>query len=45
MVRAALEALGIGYWVETAQPGRFYEYPGDPVANGVGTPVDHRQPA
>jgi hypothetical protein len=44
-VRGALEALGIGYGVETGQPGRFYEYPGDPVANGVGTPVNHTQPA
>lgn len=43
-VREALEALGIGYGVETSQPGRFYEYPGDPLANGLGTPVDHTQP-
>ena len=43
--REALEALGIGYGVQTAQPGRFYEYPGDPRANGVGTPVSHTQPA
>jgi hypothetical protein len=43
-VREALEALGIGYGVETSQPGRFYEYPGDPLANGVGTPVNHTQP-
>jgi hypothetical protein len=44
-VREALEALGIGYGVETSQPGSFYEYPGDPLANGVGTPVNHMQPA
>ena len=43
-VREALTALGIGYGVETSQPGRFYEYPGDPIANGVGTPVNHTQP-
>src|SRR3954470_5752315 len=43
-VRAALEALGIGYGVETSQPGRFYEYPGDPLANGVGTHVNHTHP-
>jgi hypothetical protein len=43
-VREALEGLGIGYGVETSQPGRFYEYPGDPLANGVGTPVTHTQP-
>lgn len=44
-VRAALEELGIGYGVETGAPGRFYEYPGDPLANGVGTPVSHTTPA
>ena len=43
-VRGALETLGIGYGVETSQPGRFYEYPGDPIANGVGTSVNHTQP-
>ncbi len=40
-VREALEGLGIGYGVETGEPGRFYEYPGDPIARGVGTPVSH----
>jgi hypothetical protein len=44
-VRAELEALGIGYGVETHQPGRFYEYPGDPTARGIGTPVIHTRPA
>jgi hypothetical protein len=44
-VRDALEALGIGYGVETDRPGRFYEYPGDPLASGVGTPVSHTTPA
>jgi hypothetical protein len=44
-VRGALEAIGIGYGVETSQPGRFYEYPGDPLASGVGTPVSHTNPA
>jgi hypothetical protein len=43
-VRAALESLGIGYGVQTDQPGRFYEYPGDPIARGVGTPVSHTVP-
>ena len=43
-VRAALEGLGIGYGIETSQPGRFYEYPGDPIARGVGTPVSHTVP-
>ena len=44
-VREALEELGIGYGVQTNHPGRYYEYPGDPLANGVGTPVSHTQPA
>ena len=43
-VRAELEGLGIGYGVQTDQPGRFYEYPGDPIARGVGTPVTHTKP-
>jgi hypothetical protein len=43
-VRDALEGLGMGYGVETSRPGRFYAYPGDPLANGIGTPVDHTQP-
>ncbi len=43
-VRGALEGLGIGYGVESDQPGRFYEYPGDPLASGVGTPVSHPSP-
>lgn len=44
-VRAQLEGLGIGYGRQTDQPGRFYEYPGDPLASGVGTPVSHTTPA
>lgn len=44
-VRGALEALGIGYGTQTSQPGRFYEYPGDPLATGLGTPVTHTKPA
>lgn len=43
--RTALEQLGIGYGWESDQPGRFYEYPGDPVAAGVGLPVTHQLPA
>ena len=45
IVRQSLEALGIGYGVQTDQPGRFYDYPGDPIAIGVGTPVSHTVPA
>lgn len=44
-VRGAPEALGIGYGTQTSQPGRFYEYPGDPLATGLGTPVTHTKPA
>ena len=44
-VREALEGLGIGYGTQTNQPGRFYQYPGDPIARGVGTPVSHTLPA
>jgi hypothetical protein len=43
-VRTELEALGIGYGEEGKGPGRFYEYPGDPIARGVGTPVSHTVP-
>jgi hypothetical protein len=44
-VRQSLEGLGIGYGVQTDRPGRYYEYPGDPLATGIGTPVSHTQPA
>jgi hypothetical protein len=44
-VRQSLEELGIGYGSEGSGPGRFYEYPGDPLASGVGTPVTHTTPA
>jgi hypothetical protein len=44
-VREELESLGIGYGREGSAPGRFYEYPGDPLANGIGTPVSHTKPA
>src|SRR4051794_11428373 len=44
-VRAELEGLGIGYGQEGGGPGRFYEYPGDPLETGVGTPVSHTTPA
>ena len=43
-VRAELEGLGIGYGAESGRPGRFYEYPGDPIARGVGTAVSHTTP-
>ena len=40
----ALTGLGIGYGRPGAAPGAFYDYPGDPVANGVGDPVDSPTP-
>jgi len=40
-VRDALEGLGIGYGTASNQPGRFYQYPGDPIARGVGKRVSH----
>jgi len=42
--RTALEGLGIGYGKQGAGAGRYYEYQGDPVARGVGTPVIHTVP-
>jgi len=44
-VRDALEGLGIGYGKQGKGAGRFYEYQGDPVARGIGTPVSHTTPA
>lgn len=40
----ALTGLGIGYGEEGSAPGAFYDYPGDPVANGVGVPVESPTP-
>jgi hypothetical protein len=40
----ALMGLGIGYGEPSSAPGAFYEYPGDPVANGDGVPVDSPTP-
>ena len=42
--REALEGLGIGYGRQGAGAGRYYEYPGDPIARGVGTPVRGIEP-
>jgi hypothetical protein len=42
--REALESLGIGYGKQGGGAGRHYEYPGDPVARGVGTPVTRVDP-
>jgi len=43
-VMKTLMGLGIGYGKEGSAPGAFYEYPGDPVANGDGVPVDSPKP-
>ena len=40
----ALEAAGIGFGRQGAAPGAFYEFPGDPVANGTGLDNNGRQP-
>ncbi len=39
-----LEGLGIGFDEKGAEPGKFYEFPGDPVANGVGLDIEQRRP-
>jgi hypothetical protein len=41
---AALEGAGIGFGEQGAKPGRFYEFPGDPVHNGVGLENNGRRP-
>jgi hypothetical protein len=43
-VMRALRGLGIGYGKPGAAPGAFYDYPGDPLANGVGVPVERPTP-
>jgi hypothetical protein len=40
----ALEALGVGLGRQGAQPGKFYDFPGDPVAAGVGLAISSRVP-
>jgi hypothetical protein len=42
--REALESLGIGYGRPGRGVGRHYDYPGDPIARGVGMPVTHIDP-
>ena len=44
LLQRALDKDGLPA-LETDQAGRFYEYPGDPLASGVGTPVSHTKPA
>ncbi len=44
-VKAAAEKLGIGYGKEGKAPGKFYDYPGNPLSNGTGTPQIVRTPA
>lgn len=42
---AALERAGIGFGERGAQPGRFYDFPGNPVPSGAGLRNDGRRPA
>ena len=45
-VSQSLEELGIRYGTESSsQPGKFYVYPGDPLACGGAPPVTHSTPA
>lgn len=43
MIRA-LEGAGIGFGKQGAQPGRFYDFPGNPVENGSGLRNNGRRP-
>jgi len=43
-VMKVLMSLGIGYGQPSSATGAFYEYPGDPVANGDGVPVESPNP-
>ena len=43
MIRA-LERAGIGFGEQGATPGRFYDFPGDPVATGAGLENNGRRP-
>jgi hypothetical protein len=41
---AALEQAGIGFGEQGATPGKFYEFPGDPVPSGAGLDNAGRRP-
>lgn len=41
----AHEALGIRYGSQGPTPGRFYDFPGDPLDNNTGLPVTSTRPA
>ena len=41
----ALEGAGIGFGKQSSAPGKFYDFPGDPVASGTGLRNDGRRPA
>ena len=41
---AALESAGIGFGRRGAAPGAFFDFPGDPVANGTGLVNNGRRP-
>jgi hypothetical protein len=44
MIRA-LEGAGIGFGEQGATPGKFYDFPGNPVKNGSGLVNNGRRPA
>lgn len=43
-IQAQIKRLGIGFGVEGTKPGKFYEYPGDPIKAGTGAPTTTRRP-
>lgn len=42
---ATLERAGIGFGERGSEPGRFYEYPGNPIPSGAGLRNNGRKPA
>ncbi len=44
-VKRAAEKLGVRYGVEGPGPGKLYEYPGNPLAKGVGLVTRVRRPS
>lgn len=40
----ALEAVGVGFGKKGSKPGKFYNYPGNPLDNGTGLPLLSTRP-
>ena len=40
----ALKAVGVGFGKQGSQPGKFYDYPGNPLDNGTGLPLRSTTP-